>query len=43
VPKSIHLQLVEKAEEEGVSLNTLVISILSKSLGGYTNNKSLEQ
>lgn len=33
VPKSIHLQLVEKAEEEGVSLNTLVVSILAKALG----------
>lgn len=33
VPKSIHLELVEKAEEEGVSLNTLVISILARELG----------
>lgn len=33
VPKSIHLQLVEKAEEEGVSLNTLVIAILAEALG----------
>ncbi len=32
VPKSIHLQLVEKAEEEGVSLNTLVISLLAAAL-----------
>jgi len=35
VPKSIHLQLVQKAEAEGVSLNTLVISILAESLGRY--------
>lgn len=33
VPKSIHLQLVEKAEEEGVSLNTLVIAMLAEALG----------
>ena len=34
VPKSIHLRLVNKAKEEGVSLNTLVITILAESLGG---------
>lgn len=33
VPKSIHLRLVKRAQEEGVSLNTLVITILSESLG----------
>jgi antitoxin HicB len=33
VPKSIHLRLVEKAEEEGVSLNTLVITMIAESLG----------
>ncbi|MES2218839.1 MAG: type II toxin-antitoxin system HicB family antitoxin [Pseudomonadota bacterium] len=33
VPKSIHLRLVNKAKEEGVSLNTLVITMLSESLG----------
>ena len=33
VPKSIHLRLVEKAEEEGVSLNTLVIALIAESLG----------
>jgi len=37
VPKSIHLRLVEKAEEEGVSLNTLVITMLAEALG---RNKS---
>lgn len=36
VPKSIHLRLVKKAEAEGVSLNTLVISIIAEALG--TNN-----
>lgn len=33
VPKSIHLRLVNKAKEEGVSLNTLVITMLAESLG----------
>jgi antitoxin HicB len=33
VPKTIHLRLVKKAKAEGVSLNTLVISMLSESLG----------
>jgi antitoxin HicB len=33
VPKSIHLRLVNKAKEEGVSLNTLVVSILAEGLG----------
>jgi antitoxin HicB len=34
VPKSMHLRLVNKAQEEGVSLNTLVITMLSEALGG---------
>lgn len=34
VPKSIHLRLVNRAREEGVSLNTLVIMMLSESLTG---------
>jgi antitoxin HicB len=33
VPKSIHLRLVNRAKAEGVSLNTLVITMLSYSLG----------
>lgn len=37
VPKSIHLRLVKKAEEEGVSLNTLVITLLSEALGNNTS------
>lgn len=32
VPKSIHLRLVTRAKEEGVSLNTLVIMLLAESL-----------
>jgi antitoxin HicB len=33
VPKSIHMRLVKKADEEGVSLNTLVITIIAEALG----------
>jgi len=36
VPKSIHLRLVKKAEEEGVSLNTLVITLIAEALGEKT-------
>ncbi len=41
VPKSIHLRLVNRAKEEGVSLNTLVIMMLSESLssGALANNQ----
>jgi antitoxin HicB len=35
VPKSIHLRLVAKAHEEGVSLNTLVITLLTEALGSH--------
>lgn len=37
VPKSIHLRLVDRAKQEGVSLNTLVITLLSESLGKYAH------
>ena len=32
VPKSIHLRLVNRAKDEGVSLNTLVITLLAEAL-----------
>ncbi|MBV9576883.1 MAG: type II toxin-antitoxin system HicB family antitoxin [Gammaproteobacteria bacterium] len=38
VPKSIHLRLANRAREEGVSLNTLVIMMLSESLAGNTHS-----
>lgn len=41
VPKSIHLRLVAKAEEEGVSLNTLVITLLAEALGKNIKNKKI--
>lgn len=43
VPKSIHLRLVNKAKEEGVSLNTLVIMMLSESLGRGTMDRKIKQ
>jgi hypothetical protein len=33
VPKSIHVELVERASTEGVSVNQLVLSYLSRALG----------
>ena len=33
VPKSLHARLIGKAKEEGVSLNTLVVSMISEGLG----------
>lgn len=33
VPKSLHTQLAQRAEHEGVSLNALVISLLAEGLG----------
>lgn len=33
VPRSLHAQLVTQAEVEGVSLNTLVVSLVSQGLG----------
>jgi antitoxin HicB len=39
VPKSIHLRFVNKAKEEGVSLNTLVITMLAESLVERSSHK----
>jgi len=33
LPKSMHASLAERADQEGVSLNTLIISLLSKAEG----------
>lgn len=33
VPKNLHRELVRKAQEEGVSLNQMVIYLLSRSIG----------
>jgi len=33
VPRSLHAQLVAQAEAEGVSLNTLVVSLVAQGLG----------
>lgn len=41
VPRSLHLRLVKQAKQEGVSLNTLVVSMISEELGKRAphNNK----
>lgn len=38
VPKTLHAKLARQAEKENVSLNTLVVSLLSESLGARQNN-----
>jgi antitoxin HicB len=43
VPKSIHLRLVHRAQEEGVSLNTLVIMLLSESLVALPHHKQIKR
>jgi antitoxin HicB len=37
VPRSLHAQLIARAKIEGVSLNTLVVSIVSQGLGQRQN------
>lgn len=43
VPKSIHLRLVTRAREEGVSLNTLVITMLAESLGNVGESHKVQR
>ena len=42
VPRSLHTRLTKQAKREHVSLNTLVVSILSESLGFKFKNKSAQ-
>lgn len=37
VPKTLHAKLIRKAKAEGVSVNTLVISLISEGLGAASN------
>lgn len=40
VPRSLHAQLIERAKAEGVSLNTLIVSLVSEGIGrrqGHAN------
>lgn len=37
VPKSLHARLVERARQEGVSLNTLVTAMIAEGLGARRN------
>ena len=41
VPKSLHRQLVDEAKNEGVSLNTLVVSLVAEGLGRRVVRPSL--
>jgi antitoxin HicB len=41
IPKSLHEELAERAEKENVSLNTLVLSYISKCLGDHVNTNNL--
>lgn len=43
VPKSIHLRLTRRAKAEGVSLNTLVVSILAEGLGKHRQRHSVQR
>src|SRR4030042_3075706 len=42
VPKSLHAKLAAKAEKEGVSLNTLVVSLIAEGLGRHGAEWGLE-
>ena len=37
VPKSLHTRLVARAEQEGVSMNTLMVSIIAEGVGARTH------
>ena len=41
VPKTLHRQLVDEAKSEGVSLNTLVVSLVAEGLGRRVAKPSL--
>jgi antitoxin HicB len=41
VPKSLHRQLVDQAKNDGVSLNTLVVSLVAEGLGRRVVRPSL--
>lgn len=43
VPKSLHARLALQAKKEGVSLNMLVVSMLSENLGGRNVSSSAQQ
>ena len=39
VPRSLHARLVERAEREGVSLNTLVTALIAEGMGRRENQR----
>lgn len=36
LPKSLHARLAQRAQREGVSMNTLVVTLLAEGLAGWT-------
>ena len=36
VPKSLHTRLVARAEQEGVSMNTYLVSVLAQSMSAHS-------
>ena len=42
LPKSLHTRLVARAEQEGVSMNTLVVSLIAQGVGVNAGNATLE-
>lgn len=41
IPRSLHRTIDELAQEEGVSLNSLLIQLVSESLGNHENSRHL--
>lgn len=42
LPRSLHASLQARARAEGVSLNTLVLTLIAEGLGRYEGNKRME-
>jgi len=42
LPRSLHASLQARARAEGVSLNTLVLTLIAEGLGRYEGNKNVE-
>ena len=38
VPRSLHARLISRARAEGISLNTLIVSLVAEGIGGYQVN-----
>jgi antitoxin HicB len=38
MPKSLHTRLVARADQEGVSMNTLVVSLIAEGVGARVHS-----